>query len=146
MLARWLEVVANFDFRVLHRAGTSHGNADTPGNRNSAATMRLLLPAKSEMGMARKNDNVLRQVRGWVKNLKPPAQLDRPSLSPETQLYTDVSNDLFIDSDDILCRVTDPTAHSTLISHRIYSWTVTTYSVESQIQPGIAYRLHTFQQ
>jgi hypothetical protein len=69
------------------------------------------------MGMARKKDNVLRQVRGWVKTLKPPAQLDHPSLSPETQLYTDVSNDLFLDRDNILCRVTDPTAHSIPISH-----------------------------
>jgi hypothetical protein len=50
-----------------------------------------------------KNDNVLRQVRGWVKTLQPPARWGRPSLSPETHLYTDVFNDLFLDSDDILC-------------------------------------------
>jgi hypothetical protein len=121
MIARWLEVVASFNFRVIHRAGTNHGNAGAPGNRipGSAATKRLPLPAKSEMLMARKNDNVLWQVRGWVKTLKPPDQLVRPSLSPETQLYTDVFDDLFLDSDNILCRVTDPAAHSIPISHRI---------------------------
>jgi hypothetical protein len=28
MIARWLEVLASFNFKVLHRAGASHGNAD----------------------------------------------------------------------------------------------------------------------
>jgi hypothetical protein len=29
MIAKWLEVLASFNFKVLHRAGASHGNADT---------------------------------------------------------------------------------------------------------------------
>jgi hypothetical protein len=69
--------------------------------------------------MAQQNDNVLMQVRGWVRTLKPPDRLVRLSLSPETQLYADIFDDLFMDSDDILCRVTDPAAHSIPISHRI---------------------------
>jgi hypothetical protein len=28
MIARWLEVLASFNFKVLHREGASHGNAD----------------------------------------------------------------------------------------------------------------------
>jgi hypothetical protein len=29
MIARWLEVLASFNLKVLHRAGASHDNADT---------------------------------------------------------------------------------------------------------------------
>jgi hypothetical protein len=84
MIARWLDVLARFNFRVLHRAGTSHGNACALGNRipGSATTKRLQLPAKSEMLMAQQNDNVLMQVRGWVKTLKPPDKLNRPGPPP----------------------------------------------------------------
>jgi hypothetical protein len=28
MIARWLEVLASFNFKIMHRAGASHGNAD----------------------------------------------------------------------------------------------------------------------
>jgi hypothetical protein len=74
------------------------------GNRilGAAATKKLQLPAKSEILMAQQND-VLMQVRGWVRTLKPPDRLVRLSLSPETQLYADIFDELFMDSDDILC-------------------------------------------
>jgi hypothetical protein len=146
MIARWLEVLASFNFKVLHRAGSSHGNAEAlsriehaenadpegensksvlgkhppeyPPSQNSlgqemhalgnrilgaAANKKLQLPAKLENLMAQQNDNVLMQVRGWVRTLKPPDRLVRLSLSPETQLYADIFYDLFMDSDDILC-------------------------------------------
>jgi hypothetical protein len=45
--------------------------------------------------------------------------LVRLSLSLETQLYADIFDNLFLDSDDILCQVTDPAVHSIPISHRI---------------------------
>jgi hypothetical protein len=46
------------------------------GNRilGAAATKKLQLPAKSEILMAQQNDNVLMQVRGWVRTLKPQTQ------------------------------------------------------------------------
>jgi hypothetical protein len=69
--------------------------------------------------MAQQNDNILLKVRGWSRTLKPPDRLVRLSLSPETQLYADIFDDLFLDSEDILCQVTDPAAHSIPISHRI---------------------------
>jgi hypothetical protein len=69
--------------------------------------------------MAQQNVNILLQVRGWVRTLKPPDRLVRLSLSPETQLYADIFDNLFMDSDDILCQVTDPAAHSIPVSHRI---------------------------
>jgi hypothetical protein len=162
MIARWLEVLASFNFTVLHRAGASHGNADALsrikhaeaadpegadsksvlgihppeyppslnslgqemhalGNRilTAAMTKKLYLPAKSEILMAQQNDNILVQVRGWLRTLKPPDGLVHLSLSPETQLYADIFDDLFLDSVDILGRVTDPTAHSIPVSHRI---------------------------
>jgi hypothetical protein len=72
-----------------------------------------------EILMAQQNDNVLMQVRGWIRTLKPPDRLVRLSLSAETQLYADIFDDLFMDSDNILCRVTDPVAHSIPISHRV---------------------------
>jgi hypothetical protein len=91
------------------------------GNRllGAAATKKLQLPAKSEIFMAQQNDNFLMQVRGWVRTLKPPDRLVRLSLSPETQLYADIFDDLFMDSDDLLCQVTDPAAHGIPISHGI---------------------------
>jgi hypothetical protein len=91
------------------------------GNRilTAAATKKLQLPAKSEILMAQQNDNILLQVQGWVRILKPPDHLVGLSLSPETQLYADIFDYLFLDSDDILCRVTDPAAHTIPISHRI---------------------------
>jgi hypothetical protein len=122
MIARWLEVVANFDFRVLHRAGTSRGNGDTPGNINSAATMRLPLPAKSEI-----NEN------GTQKRQRFKAST-RMGENPQT-------------SGPIGPSVTftgNTTRYKT--GPMTYSGTVTTYSVESQIQPHIAYILHAFQQ
>jgi hypothetical protein len=125
MIARWLEVLASFNLKVLHRAGASHDNADTlsriehaeaadpegadsksvlgihppeyPPSLNSlgqemhalgnrilteAVTKKLYLPAKSQQ-----NDNILVQVRGWGRTLKPLDRLVRLSLSPETQLY-----------------------------------------------------------
>jgi hypothetical protein len=91
------------------------------GNRilTAAATKKLQLTEKSQILMAQQNDNILLKVRGWVRTLKPPDRLVRLSLSPETQLYADIFDDLFLDSDDILCQVTDPAAHSIPISHRI---------------------------
>jgi hypothetical protein len=91
------------------------------GNRilTAAATKKLYLPAKLEILLAQQNDNILLQVRGWVRTLKPQDRLVRLSLSPETQLYADIFDDLFLDSDDILCRFTDPAAHSIPVSHRI---------------------------
>jgi hypothetical protein len=73
------------------------------GNRilTAAARKKLYLPAKLELLMAQQNDNIIVQVRGWVRTLKPPESLVRLSLSPETQLYADIFDDLFLDSDDI---------------------------------------------
>jgi hypothetical protein len=163
MIARWLEVLASFNFKVLHRAGASHGNADALsriehaeatdpegadsesvlgihppecppslnflgqemhalGNRllTASASKKLYLPPKSKILMAQQNDNILVQAQGWVRTLKPPDRLVRLSLSPETQLYADIFNDLFMNSDDILCQVTDLAAHSIPVSHRLY--------------------------
>jgi hypothetical protein len=91
------------------------------GNRilGAAATKKLQLPAKSEILMAQQNYNVLMQVRGWVRTIKPPDRLVRLSLSPETQIYADIFDDLFLDSDDILFCVRDPAAHSIPISQGI---------------------------
>jgi hypothetical protein len=91
------------------------------GNRilTAAATKKLYLPVKSKILMAQQNANILVQVRGWMRTRKPPDRLVCLSLSPETQLYADIFDDLFLDSDDILCQVTDPAAHSIPVSHRI---------------------------
>jgi hypothetical protein len=92
------------------------------GNRilTPAASKKLYLLPKSEIIMAQQNDNILVQVQGWVRTLKPPDCLVCRSLSPETQLYADIFDNLFMDSDDILCQVTDPAAHSIPVLHGIY--------------------------
>jgi hypothetical protein len=116
MIARWLEVVANFDFRVLHRAKS--------WQRGHTGQQKLSRHNEVAVGSQIRNENGTQKRQHFKAST-------RVGENPQT-------------SGPIGPSVTF-TGNTTIYKTgaMTYSWTVTTYSVESQIQPHIAHRFHT---
>ena len=81
MVARWLNVLSDYDFTIVHRPGKKHGNADAlsraPVGREPSTDdppifdhdfLAVLAEEENQMMVTdQQNDEVLSEVRGWVR-------------------------------------------------------------------------------
>src|SRR5207244_9564515 len=106
--ARWLDVLGEFDFRVLHRPGRAHANADALSRRPckqcgaevEAQTEQRLCNVqfaepdsysdwdKAKLAKDSENDTELERVYSWLKRGGPPPGWDDVlGLDPVTRMY-----------------------------------------------------------
>ena len=48
MLAHWLSVLMTYDFEIVHRRGTKHGNADALSNQGAASAVTVQISCQRE--------------------------------------------------------------------------------------------------
>lgn len=122
MTARWLETLANFDFKVIHRPGTQHGNADAlsridhgepPDEETSEdeATGVSLFHLwtqrvwdRNELQALQKEDPVLKIIRHLKITGRALEPLVEKGMDEQYRTYKMLMKELFIDEDGILCR------------------------------------------
>ena len=118
--ARWLDILANFDFDVQHRAGTKHGNADALSRVTHARepTEKELEEETEEMAAiaypevvtrdhlvrAQEEDPVIGQVRTWVKSGTRPEKGELRTYGEDVRAYVAIFERLEIDSEGLLVR------------------------------------------
>ena len=140
MIARWIEVLAAFDFTVVHRMGTKHQNAEALSRIDHAPAMtpqeapddeRILylgdlqdaimqiIPEEDyrsfnteELVELQKEDPTLRHVRHWVLINEGPTMHDIKALSFEQQWYAHILPELKINRSGVLCKKTRQQANS----------------------------------
>jgi hypothetical protein len=71
-----------------------------------------------ELRKAQMQDGILQKVRRWVAEQIPPTLHERRELPPEAKLYADIWQDLILNVDDIICRVTDPSVTTIPVMYR----------------------------
>jgi hypothetical protein len=123
---RWLTVIADYDFRVEHRPGTHHANADglsrfgyasevtddeneescgaiTPLYKHRLFKQRHLFSHnREEMRLLQIDDEDISRARDWVRDGVPPDRLTIKALSRVGKIYAGLLPSLTIDRDDIL--------------------------------------------
>jgi transposase InsO family protein len=121
IVERWLGTLADFNFRVEHRPGVKHTNADGLSRsasadlieetevaeicaiRRQAFQPRHLLPwTRDELQQHQKEDPDLLVARGWVQNDKPPDSSEIKGLSNLGKMYSQHFVRLVIDKSGIL--------------------------------------------
>ena len=121
MVGRWLDTLANYDFTVIHRKGTAHGNADALSRINHATSyatwqeddVPLALLAiqadhpwsRAEIRDLQLQDEDLSVIRRMVQQGRQVAHLDRHAMSQTGQTYAGLRDSLEMDKDDLLVRV-----------------------------------------
>ena len=144
MVSRWLDIVSQFNFEPEHRAGKDHGNADglsrirhgdppdpeaeTLGDSVMAIGTAMLqaigacaIPLLRDVGQlreAQEQDEVLGQVRKWVREGKEPSRLERHQLTPAGRIYADLLSELRLNADGLLVRITDPNHRGVEVANR----------------------------
>uniref|UniRef100_A0A5S6Q9K0 RNA-directed DNA polymerase n=1 Tax=Trichuris muris TaxID=70415 RepID=A0A5S6Q9K0_TRIMR len=118
-VARWLELLANFDFSVEHRAGSKHANADSlsrmpnghcPSQRNCVAVVNHLVKLRSwlqdvdreDMLRAQQSDPDIGAVYEWVEKGVWPGQ--SPPGASRVLRHLWCQADQFSIRDGLLCR------------------------------------------
>ena len=126
MVARWLQTLANYDFKVIHRPGLKHGNADAlsriehaPGESERDPSVAdtdvlnsiepsgiALFPSLTSADLAQKqtDDDTLGQIRQWVKDKYTPSEEDLRPTSRDTQTYAALLPQLIINQHGLLVR------------------------------------------
>lgn len=122
MILRWLETLANFEFTVKHRPGTSHGNADAlsrvdhgdaPDGESKDDEMAGIsiynlwthsLWDGHELLDLQREDGVLKVIRSILVNGDVPSPLEEKALDERYRTYKGILTELFLDEDGILCR------------------------------------------
>ena len=126
LIGRWMEALCNFDFVVVHRAGKSHGNADSlsradhitemvseaeaTDHPDSVTLASLLIPrggedivkSMAEWREEQDNDEDLRLIRQWVSNKIEPTPEQMKGLPRSGQFYASVYPDLHMDGQGVL--------------------------------------------
>ena len=127
MIQRWLQTLANYQFRVIHRAGRKHGNsdalsraphlADSSGTDVSAGeTIAYLREDERAVESQREGagwtpswvkeyqqaDPVMRKLVGFILRKEKPTREDRLLCSAEGRVYYDQFDKLEVDSQGLL--------------------------------------------
>ena len=111
IIDRWLNTIADFHFKVEHRAGKKHTNADGMSRLPSAGgstedreeeadaavasleqprpfhTRYLFQHNQDELRQFQKEDDDLAAARAWVKRGSPPTKLEAKALSSTGRTY-----------------------------------------------------------
>ena len=134
MQQRWLQTLANFDFTVQHRPGTSHGNADSlsralhiqPAQPDVDISMGEIIFAIQEqptwtphfIANAQRADPDIEEILGWVRrNTKPTSQMTS-ALSRIGKIYAGLYDSLSVDDNMVLrynLRAALPSAQSSRV-------------------------------
>ena len=125
LVSRWLDILADFQFEVVHRPGTQHGNADQLSRAphiteempeddmdsdeeetcigSMQITKDLHLPRlMDEWRMEQQQDWELRQIRDWITNDSWPDEKKSTSLAPAVRHYWGLQGQLFMDNNGLL--------------------------------------------
>ena len=129
MIQRWLDTLANFNFKVQHRAGTAHGNADSLSRaphlsedprcdldvaqgEQIGALFQLgkLISSLSEqtswtpewVRQGQEEDEELGTIRRWVAAGTPPTDLQIAELSRIGKIYANLFASLTLDEHGVL--------------------------------------------
>ena len=107
MMMRWLETLALYNFKVVHKNGTQHGNADslsrtTHINTEGAiiAELNATLPIQTDIkendiidyDTHLSNDPTLREVKNWVLNKSTPPRAELKGKGRELHAYHIIAN------------------------------------------------------
>ena len=84
--SRWLECVTKFDFDVVYRKGTSHGNADALSRAEHLAPALHALKLESPVSPSSTSSD-LAQLREWLQQEKPPSPQEAESLDPQIRFF-----------------------------------------------------------
>ena len=119
MIMRWLELLSNYEFKVVFRPGKSHGNADALSRirhapvptKNEEEILQgdekfCSLQTEKDTALLRrqKADEDLYEIAQWLKKGEKPTGADYKLLSPELKAYANVFEQLFFDENSIICR------------------------------------------
>ena len=118
MQQRWLQTLANFDFSVQHRPGTSHGNADSlsrashiqPAQPDVDISMGEIIFALQEqptwtpqfIANAQRADPDIDEILGWVRRDTKPTSKMTSSLSRIGKIYAGLYDSLSVDDNMVL--------------------------------------------
>ena len=125
IIERWLTTIGEFDFRVEHRAGTKHGNADSlsrGGNPEVASEddehgcaavtpnetpllsrqQQLFRHNKHDLRDMQESDEDLRHVFGWLRKDYTPDAMTVKSLSRVGKVYAGLLSEMSIDDDGLI--------------------------------------------
>ena len=121
LIGRWLEALGNFDFDVVHRAGKSHGNADSLSraehtdenitkeeaeDHHDSITIAALIAFKPETltdwKTAQENDEDLSWIRKLVRTSIPPTAQETKTKSRQAQTYVGLLKTMKFDENGIL--------------------------------------------
>ena len=133
MIARWLDTLSNFEFKVEYRPGEKHGNADalsriehaapisendpkiqdeiaamnTETEKDREPTVQRLLPSwkDEDLKTAQEGDDVLGEVRKWVAEGKKPSEEQLRPLPRDAHTYYSLFGQLRINEKNHLVRV-----------------------------------------
>ena len=122
MILRWLETLSSYDFDVVFRPGTQHGNADALSRVDHASEVdpRVLLDEPGQPGIQalsagpsrrsgeikrlQDQDPTLIALRKFLKAGKPPPKQDARKQHPDVQHYLALFEQLKFNSDGIIVR------------------------------------------
>ncbi len=119
IVERWLTMLSEYDFKVEHRVGTKHGNADAlsrggkaeeadlePDDTPAMQTLYIILPPnlREKLREAQEADENLCMVQRWIINRQVPSTLERRRLSVEAATYAGFIPELHMTSEGILRR------------------------------------------
>lgn len=118
MIQRWLDILANYDFDIEHRAGKSHGNADSLSRAEhlspSGTEVDVSLGERvcvlmdhgpwvaSKVAELQDIDPDIDTVKKAVKAKDPLTDLARSALSSAGKIYAGLFDSLYIDSQGVL--------------------------------------------
>ena len=138
MILRWLETLANHDFKVEFRAGKKHGNADAlsrtkhaaelntedvldegiaqldeeqedPAEQNQSPMLKLTPSRRRDLlKQHQETDEVLQRVRQWVESDKWPDKQAVRAMGAAAKAYSALRGQLVLDQDGVLERLASP--------------------------------------
>ena len=128
MVARWIEILSHYDFDIVHRAGTRHGNADALSRvpnaqeepefadvtdatvlkdnliRLAAIRMMPMLQGTEHWVELQDNDPDLARIRQLLSRKEEPTKEDKMAASPDGQLFMNLFQELYLDNYGLLRR------------------------------------------
>lgn len=121
-VARWIQLLQEFDFELCHRAGTCHGNADALSRRpcqmvdcihchrldERARIAVRLTSVVDDFATRQLEDPVLQTIHDWLIRQERPTREDMRAHSPELKAYWSMWSSLFL-CDGKICRHTSQT-------------------------------------
>ena len=131
-VSRWLDVVANYDFTVLHRAGKKHGNADALSRVTHAPQLPELPLAEREKVMsisspsandasvsaAQDRDSDLSHIKAIVRSGRSLQKSDLKDASKVQLFYFKIFPNLFLQNQSLCAKFPDNSVRTCLPASR----------------------------